>query len=117
VEGIRRIYGNEGNVPSSKRIIEDCDLALNAFGVVYEHGGRMVPALANRNGNRNYAAGRNTVGWGGLRIKNVLMEEKRRWLHKHALEAKAERTKECLVALALTDFSDDSSSDSDGIIE
>ena len=117
VEGIRRIYGNEGNVPSSKRIIQDCDLALRAFGVVYEHGGRMVPSLASRNGHRDYAAGRNTIGWGGFRIKNLLVEEVGRWLHKHALEAKSERTKECLEALAQTDFSDDSISDSDGIIE
>ena len=50
VEGTRRIYGMEGNVPSSRRIIQDCDLTLCAFGVVYAHGGMTVPALVNRNG-------------------------------------------------------------------
>mmetsp|Transcript_54369 Transcript_54369/g.63537 ORF Transcript_54369/g.63537 Transcript_54369/m.63537 type:complete len:104 (-) Transcript_54369:275-586(-) len=62
VQGIGRIYGKEGNVPSSKRIMQDCDLALCAFGVVYDHGGRMVLALENRSGHQNYAAGRNTKG-------------------------------------------------------
>mmetsp|Transcript_52376 Transcript_52376/g.52770 ORF Transcript_52376/g.52770 Transcript_52376/m.52770 type:complete len:98 (-) Transcript_52376:17-310(-) len=97
--------------------MQDCDLALRAFGVVYDHGGRMVPALANRSGHRNYAAGRNTEGWGGLRIKNLLVEEKRRWLHKHALSAKASRTKERLVAIALAELSDDSSLDLSDINE
>jgi len=50
VEGIRRIYGTEGNVPSSRRIIQDCDIILRTFGVVYAHEERMVPALANKNG-------------------------------------------------------------------
>ena len=66
VQGIRRIYEKEGNVPSAKRMIQDCDLVLHAFGVVHDYGGRMEPALANRSGHQNYLAGRNTKGWGGL---------------------------------------------------
>ena len=38
VSGIRRIYENDGgNVPSSRRILQDCRKALNAFQVVYEN--------------------------------------------------------------------------------
>ena len=100
VSGINRLYGNEGgNVPSSLRIIQDCDKAIRAFGVVYEHGGRMVPGLANRNGHRNIAAGRNRSGWGGLRIKNLLAEELDRWLHADAISAKNSRTTEVIVQL------------------
>ena len=101
VSGIRRIYGNDGgNVPSSRRIIEDCKKALNAFQVVYEHGGAMVPGLANRNGHRNLAEGRNTAGWGGVQIKNLLVHEIGRWLHADAISTKNSRTLEILVQLA-----------------
>ena len=100
VEGIRRLWGQEGNVPSSRRIIQDCDRALRAFGEVYAHGGKMVPGLASRNGHRNHAAGRNTAGWGGVRVKNLLVEEVDRWLHHHAISAKAERTESVLLNLA-----------------
>ena len=76
VSGINRIYGNEhGNVPSSTRIVQDCRKAIRPFHAVYMHGGGMVPGLANRNGHRNYTVGRNTSGWGGLRIKNLSFEE------------------------------------------
>ena len=72
--------------------------------MVYEHGGRMVPGLANRNGHRNHILGRNTEGWGGIRIKNVLVEEVNRWLHRDAVEAKDERTKEVLMNLTWGDY-------------
>ena len=98
VSGIERIYGsNGGNVPSSERIIHDCRKALSAFSAVYEHGGKMVPGLANRNGHRNFAEGRNTAGWGGLRIKNLLVEESGRWLHEDAVSVKNSRTAEILA--------------------
>ena len=60
VKGIMRIYGSEGNVPESSRIIQDCDKAIYAFGKVYEAGGRMVRELASRSGHHNHAAWRNT---------------------------------------------------------
>ena len=101
VSGINRIYGNNGgNVPSSKRIMQDCKKALNAFGSVYEHGGKMVPGLANRNGHRNFASGRNTEGWGGARVKNLLVEEVGRWLHEDAVRSKNSRTVEILAQIA-----------------
>lgn len=104
VSGIKRIYGNDGgNVPSSDRIVQDCRKALRAFGIVYEHSGAMVPGLANRNGHRNYAAGRNTEGWGGVRIKNLLVEEVGRWLHADAVSTKNSRTADILVKLAEED--------------
>ena len=76
MSGIRRIYGNaEENIPCSTRIIEDCKKTLHAFEEVYTHDGGMVPGLANRNGHRNTAAGRNISGLGGLRVKNLLVVE------------------------------------------
>ena len=74
-EGIRKIWGAEGDVPNSKRIMHDYNKVLGAFGTVYEAGGKMVPELANRSGHRNHAAGRNRMGWGGIRIKNLLAME------------------------------------------
>ena len=63
---IQRIYGNEGrNVLSSRKIIQDCNKTLHAFGVVYAHGGEMLPGLTNRNGHRNITAGRNRSDWEG----------------------------------------------------
>ena len=100
VLGINRLYGNEGgNVPNSKRIIQDCNRALRAFGIVYEHGGRMVPGLVDRNGHRNIAVGRNSAGWGGLRVKNLLVAEVGRWLHADAVSTKNSRTVELLLTL------------------
>ena len=106
VSGIRRIFGNtQGDVPCSKRIVEDCNKALHAFGVVYNHGGDMVPGLANRNGHRNIAAGRNTSGWGGLRVKNLLVAEKDKWLHTDAVSVKNSRTVEILTRISCEDYS------------
>ena len=102
MSGIQRIYNNAAgsNVPSSERIVHDCDKALLAFGAVYKHNGGMVPGLANRNGHRNVAEGRNTAGWGGVRIKNLLIAEIGRWLHEHAVSAKNSRTRDIIVQLA-----------------
>ena len=115
VSGVKRIYNNPigSNVPSSKRIMQDCKKALTAFGLVYEHGGGMVPGLANRNGHRNLAEGRNTSGWGGARIKNLMVAEVGRWLHADALSTKNSRTTELIVQIAgeSTDSSDGEISD------
>ena len=55
LRGIKRLV--EGHlpsdgVPSSKRIIEDCDRALDSMRKVFEHNSAIVPGLANRNGRR-----------------------------------------------------------------
>ena len=81
VEGILKIWGAEEDVPNSRRIIQDCDKALDTYGSVYCAGGKMVPQLANRSGHHNHAAGRNRMGWGGVRVENVLVEEIGRWLN------------------------------------
>ena len=102
VSGIRRIYNNAtgSDVPSSKRIVQDCKKALVSFGVVYEHRGAMVPGLANRNGHRNIAAGRNTSAWGGVRVKNLLVAEVGRWPHEDAVSAKNSRTLDLIEQIA-----------------
>ena len=76
--------------------------------LLYEHVGAMVPGLANRNHHHNLAAGRNTAGWGGVRIKNLLVDEVGRWLHEDAVSAKNSRTLQIIKQLAdKCDSSDD----------
>ena len=41
--GIQKIWGEVEGVPCRRRICEDCDRALAAFGIVYQAGGKMVP--------------------------------------------------------------------------
>ena len=68
--GIKRLmegHSPEDGVPSSKRIIEDCDRALTAMRIVCEHKGAIVPGLADRNGIRYAKEGTN--GRGGPREK------------------------------------------------
>ena len=74
---------------------------------MYEHDGGMVPGLADRNGHQNIAAGRNTAGWGGIRIKNLLVAEIGRWLHADAVSVKNTRTASILTQLAREDYSSD----------
>jgi hypothetical protein len=111
---IRRIYNPiTGNVPSSRRIIQDCNKALRAFYTVFQHGGKRVPDLANRMGHRNVAAGRNGEGWGGMRVKHVLSAEVGRWLHDDAAIVKSERTAEILERCCqCQEICDNSSSES-----
>ena len=113
VRGIERLWGTGGNVPSSERIMGDYNKALIAFGIVFRAGGKMVPGLANRSGHRNHAAGRNQYGWGGVRVKNLLLEEVGRWLQHRAEEAKAERTEELIELLATQAWVDEILSDED----
>ena len=62
---ISRLYcPTIGNIPSGKRIVEDCNKALRAIGIIYKNKGRMVPELANRMGHCNHAVGRNIEGLG-----------------------------------------------------
>ena len=68
--------------------MQDCNKALRAFGILYELNGGMIPGLANRRGHRNVAEGRNTAGWGGIRVKKLLIAEVVRWLHADAVSAK-----------------------------
>ena len=88
-----------GNVPSSSRIKHDCDKALCVFGTLFRNGGKMVPGLPNWSGHLNHVIGRNTEGWGGIRVKNMLVEEIGWWLHSDAEDAKAHQTEELIQQL------------------
>ena len=63
----------------------------------------MVPQLANRSGHRNHAVGLNSTGWGGVRVKNLLVAEIGRWLHADALQAKSERTADIIAEIEESD--------------
>ena len=67
----------------------------------------MVSGLADRNGHRNIVAGRNTTGWDGVRINNLLVAEIGRWLHADAVSVKNTRTASILTQLAREDYSSD----------
>ena len=63
----------------------------------------MVPGLANRNGHKNVAEGRNTSGWGDVRANNILVAEIGRWLHPDVVSVKLSRTTLVLTQLAVSD--------------
>ena len=96
---------------SSRRIIQDYDLDLRTFGIVYTHMGKVVQAMTNRNGHRNHAASRHTKGWGGVRVNIILAEEVDRWLHEDALDEKSGSKQEILERLAFGDNPSNNSSD------
>ena len=52
----------------------------------------MVPELANKVAHRNHIAGRNTSGWGGVQVKELLVAEVGRWLYDHAESTKVKQT-------------------------
>lgn len=68
------------------------DKALVSFGVVHEADRKMVPELENCICHRKHIAGSNTDGWGGVKIKNLLVDEIGRWLHRKALVVKTQMT-------------------------
>ena len=91
--------------------MQDRRKALDAFGSIYEHGERMVPRLANRNEHRNFMSSRNTEGWGGACVNDLLIQEVGRWLHEDTVSAKNSRTAEIL---AQTSGEEDSLSGDEG---
>ena len=66
--GIRRIWDNDEGPPTSDRIVHDVIQTINAFHIVYEAKGNIVPGLCDRNGHRRKAGQRGT--WGGKRQKH-----------------------------------------------
>ena len=49
--GIKRLIDTEDTVcPTSQRIVQDCDKALELMWIVYKADGAIVPGLANHNG-------------------------------------------------------------------
>ena len=87
--GIHRIFNHPNGVPSSDRIIHDVYLAFEAFRIVYEAGGAMVPQLCDRNGGRRDAGG-NGRQHGGPREKCEIINEEM-WLEPIAVEVFDER--------------------------
>ena len=61
----------------------------------------MVPGLVNQSGHHNYMIERNNEGWGGICVKNVLVEEVGQWLHFDAEIAKVTRTEELIQQLMI----------------
>ena len=90
--GITRIWDIVApqGVPSSKRIVEDVERALEAMRRVEEEGGKIVPKLVSRTGHRYRKEGKKG-GHGGKRIKNTHVQQDR-WLHPLAAEAKSARS-------------------------
>ena len=99
ISGIKRIWGAGGNVPFSKIIMQDYDKALVAFGKVSRAGEKWYRGLANRSGHRNHSAGIKQAGWGGVRVKNLLLEKVGRYFNPQVEEAKDKRTKELTESL------------------
>ena len=67
---------------------------------MYEQHGGIVPGLVNRNGHGNLAACKNTSGWGGARIKDVMVADVGRWLHADAVSTKNSTTRDLIVQIA-----------------
>ena len=56
--------------PSSARIIQEFNLALKAFEIVYRANGAAVEGVADSNGHRQKVVGKGeSVSWGGARTK------------------------------------------------
>ena len=54
---LKRIWESKMGTPSSSRIIQDVNLVLKAFGIVYRENGAAVEGLADRNGHRRKMVG------------------------------------------------------------
>ena len=91
-------------VPSSKRIIEDCDRALDSMRTVMEHRGAIVPGLANRNGHRYSKSG--TKSHGGATVKKEELQ-RCKWIHPLIIEIKDDRRKEIVSRFCSSVQSDD----------
>ena len=101
-KGIKRLVEGHslGNgVPSSKRIIQDCDRALDSMRTVCKHQGSIVPGLADRNGNCYTKQG--TTGLRGKRVKNDKLQECV-WLHLLVRGVKEQKQSEILEKFTRT---------------
>ena len=108
---IHHIVDHAYGVPSSNHIIHDVYLAFEAFRIVYEAGGAMVPQLCDRNGGRRDAGG-NGRQHGGPREKCEIINEEM-WLEPIAAgvfdDRKALVKSRYLAALESLDRSDEDS--------
>ena len=95
-----RSASDEEGVPSSHRIVQDCDRAIRAMEVVYENNGEVVPGLANRNGNRYDKRG--TLKHGGARVKSNTISSGR-FVHPVVRCVVIDRREKILTAEVLRD--------------
>ena len=68
--GLKRIWESKMGTPSLARIIQDVDLALKVFEIVYQTNGAAVEGLDDRNGHRLKVVGEGeSFVWGGAQTK------------------------------------------------
>ena len=94
LRGIRQLIEGhllEDGVPSSKRIVEDCNRALDSMRTVCEHNGAIVPGLANRNGHIYCKSGTKSHGGATIKIEEI---GRCRWIHPLIIDIKHERRKQ-----------------------
>ena len=87
-------------MPSLSRVIFDYDRVLRDSGAMYKSGGRMVSELANQSDNCSHVEGRETSGWEGVRLNNLLEVVVVFWLYFQALEVKVESKVELIKSMA-----------------
>ena len=64
--GMKRIWESKMGTPSSTRMIQDVNLALQALEIFYLANGAAVEGLADRNGHRRKVVGEGkSVSWEG----------------------------------------------------
>ena len=80
---------------------------------MYRAGDKMEPELANQSGYFNHASGKNWMGWVGICIKNLLVEEIRKWLHPDSELVNSERNVEMIKHLDLSDRAEPTGTHSD----
>ena len=106
--GVKRLVEGhlpDEGVPSSDRIMHDCDQALNAMRIVCEHNGAIVQGLANRNGHRYSSRG--TRKQGGAKVK-VEVLDKCKWLHPTVEKVKNDKQKEIILRSLRSDIEEES---------
>ena len=105
--GVRRLVEGhlpEDGVPSSKRIVEDCDRALDSMRTVCEHNGAIVAGLANRNGHRYSKSGTKSHGGATVKLENL---QRCKWIHPLIIDIKDDRRKEIVSRFSSSAQSND----------
>ena len=69
--GLKLIRELKMGTPSSERIIEDVDLALEALNILYRASGAAVEGLSDRNVHRRKLVGEGNVSVGGVHKPKV----------------------------------------------
>ena len=110
-QGIRRLVEGhlpDDGVPSSRRIIQDCDRALDSMRTVCEHNGAIVPGLANRNGHRYTKLGSNSHGGPTVKLEEI---PQCKWIHPCVNNIKDDRRREIVDRFMLSCVEEESDCD------